>query len=125
MGRKKLAPATTAPVEAPATATPQKEMSASAIVREILDSGIVKPAEIETIAKEKYHVAISKPSINQAKMQWKKKGGTAGKVNKAPRAKAITEQRGGNGLTELDVAKFALKMGGVDAAVRALQNLVK
>lgn len=118
---------------------PAAPRSNSAVVREILNSGVEKPSEIARIALEKYELNISAGLINAAKMAWKKKSGAAAapKLNKTPKKKgrkpkvvvpadSVQEQRVGNGRpTELDVAKFALKMGGVDAAIAALKDLVK
>ena len=60
-----------------ANEVPAAMRSNSEVIREILESGILKPAEIETVAKEKYNLSIKKPSINQVKMQWKRaKGGS-------------------------------------------------
>jgi hypothetical protein len=124
---------------------PEGMKSNSAVVREILDAGVTKPAEIESLAKQKYRLVISKPLINQVKMAWKKKQGAGaadgagvGKVRMKRRGRGRGRAKGGsivgNGivasgskgsLSDLDVAKFALKMGGVDKAVAALQNLIK
>lgn len=139
MAKKKSAKTSADPVGEPAA-----PRSNSAIVREILNSGVTKPAEIIQIALEKYEMNISPGLVNQVKMAIKKKQGSAvTKLNKAPRkvAKVVrygTEVRGGKKAqtpdahsvgnprpTELDVAKFALKMGGVDAAIAALRDLVK
>jgi hypothetical protein len=126
---------------------PTAPRSNSAVVREILDSGVTKPAEIVRIALEKYQLKISPGLINAAKMAWRKKqGGAALKRSRAPRKAPTVTPLGGempngrpeskgadNGWSvgsssrpsELEVAKFALKMGGIDAAIAALQDLVK
>ena len=87
----------------------------SQVVRDILDSGVLKPSEIVQVAKDKYQTTVSKPLINQVKMAWKKKSGAAPKIAKRMKqvrkagGGAVTvksEQRGGNG-----------KLSAVDATV--------
>lgn len=104
----------------------------SEIVRELLAEGITKPADIVQAALAKHGVTVNKGLVNSVKTVWNKKQGAskAPKLNKAPK-KAATPAVATSGSTnhgrptELDVAKFALKMGGVDAAIEALRNLVK
>lgn len=119
------------------------QKSNSAVIREILDSGILKPADIETLAKEKYKLSIPKTSINQIKMAWKKAQGgastgggaritnrqglVAGDTSIPAHAGAIVAagQEGPFSVTDLELAKLALKCGGVDQLIAKIQNLMK
>ena len=115
---------------------PASLKSNSEVVRELLAEGITKPADIVQAALDKHGVTVNKGLVNAVKSVWNKKqgGSKVTKLNKAPKKKAAAPaiaKSGGSGSvshgrpTELDVAKFALKMGGVDAAIEALKNLVK
>ena len=112
---------------------PASLKSNSEIVRGLLAEGITKPADIVQAALDKHGVTVNKGLVNAVKSVWSKKqgGSKATKLNKAPKKKAATPAAAKSGSanhgrpTELDVAKFALKMGGVDAAIEALKNLVK
>lgn len=134
LGRAKAAKARRMKKKAATTEAEAKpEKSNSEIVREILASGTTKPADIVWMALEKYDLNISKGLINQVKMQLKKKQVTPAakkrnSVTKVGNSTPVADGPGigGKGLpTELDVAKFALKMGGIDKAIQALQDLVK
>lgn len=111
---------------------PASLKSNSEIVREILAEGITKPADIVQAAHDKHGVTVNKGLVNAVKSVWNKKqgGSKATKLNKAPKKKAATpvvatrDSSNHGRPTELDIAKFALKMGGVDAAIEALKNLV-
>lgn len=119
--------------KAASAAVPASLKSNSEIVRELLAGGITKPADIVQAALDKHGVTVNKGLVNAVKSVWSKKqgGSKATKLNKAPKKKAATPAVATSGSsthsrpTELDVAKFALKMGGVDAAIEALKNLVK
>ena len=112
---------------------PASLKSNSEIVREILAEGITKPALIVQAALDKHGVTVNKGLVNSVKSVWSKTqgGSKVTKLNKAPKKKAATSvsatsvSSNHGRPTELDVAKFALKMGGVDAAIEALKNLVK
>lgn len=110
------------------------------IVVEVLESGIEKPSQIVELIQQKYGRDIPKPNVNQIKVQWKKrKAGVPVRANKRVKllktetatasaaSKAIesmkTDKSGS--VSELEIAKFALRLGGVDNAIVALQNLIK
>lgn len=112
---------------------PKAPKSNSAVVREILASGVTKPSEVVRLALEKYELNISLPLVNQVKMKWKKDQGAGPKISmkRGPKKAIPTSSKpdahtvGNPRPTELDVAKFALKMGGVDSAIAALKDLIK
>ena len=112
---------------------PASTRTNSEVIREILAEGITKPADIVQAALDKHGVTVNKGLISAVKSVWSKKqgGSKVAKLNKSPKKKAATPAVATSGSanhgrpTELDVAKFALKMGGVDAAIEALKNLVK
>lgn len=111
---------------------PASTRTNSEVIREILAEGITKPADIVQAALDKHGVTVNKGLVNAVKSVWSKKhgGSKVTKLNKAPKKMSTHAGAAGGSSahgrpTELDVAKFALKMGGVDAAIEALKNLVK
>lgn len=105
------------------------QLNKSQVIKAILDSGIEKPAEILTVAKEQYGQDIAKPFINTVKSGWKKaKGGSVNngkKVSrKLPKSATKTPVSGGhseNGgkvskLTAIDVAIELVEAFGADKA---------
>lgn len=118
--------------KAASAAIPASSKTNSEIVREILAEGITKPADIVQAALDQHGLTINKGLVNAVKSVWNKKqgGSKVRKLNKAPkkraaRVAATSGSASHDRPTDLDVAKFALKMGGVDAAILALRNLVK
>lgn len=121
------------------TGLPAGLKSNSEVIREILGKGVLMPAEIQAAAREEYKLSVGKPLINQVKMAWKKANkGSSVVLKKKGRGPGRKKAAGGNevgnqvvgdvrgnGLTELEAAKFALKMGGIEQAVAVLQNLMK
>lgn len=113
---------------APATA-PEDGRSNSELVREILDSGILKPAEIARVALERYQKVVSKPLINQVKMGWKKKqqaGGAAKFVSKIrrPQAEAAPEPRAAKDISPVDATVMLCEAFGTDKARRIIDSLM-
>lgn len=105
----------------------QKDM-----VTELLESGILSPTEIVSAAKEKFGAEIPKANVNQIKVQWKKAKNATGRKVQIKRSPAVakpsedgSQVTAATGPSELEVAKFALRLGGVEKAIRALQNLMK
>lgn len=116
---------------------PEGVSSGSQLIRDQLAKGINKPADIVAAIKAETGVEVSSALVNNVKMTLKKKAGKGPKrLKRGPKARlqrAAGSQELGNNRSvegrnampsELDVAKFALKMGGVSQAIKALENLV-
>lgn len=119
---------------------PSGMMSKSEVIRNIIQNGTFKPSEIIAKAKEQ-GVEVTGGLVAAVKGTLKKSGhlGALVRVSKGQRkAKRIFKKGAksaapkddtastfvGNGrVTELELAKLALKMGGIDATIAALQKL--
>jgi len=116
----------------------QREM-----VEEFLNSGVEKPSEIVEAVKGKFGVAIKPANVNQIKVAWKKRKNSPISLRKTrKKSKAVTaagnsaagdttvaatvaaKPAAGGKISELEVAKFALKLGGVNEAISALKKLL-
>jgi hypothetical protein len=113
------------------------------MAEEILNEGILSPSAIVQEMKTRFGVDASKSNVNQIKVNWKKAKGSSApaamrrrgpaKAKTAVAAKsglitdngAVASDTRNNGkITELEIAKFALKLGGVGPAIEALKKLL-
>lgn len=116
----------------------QREM-----VEEFLNSGVEKPSEIVEAVKGKFGVAIKPANVNQIKVAWKKRKNSPISLRKTRKKSTAVTAAGnstagdttvaatpaakpavGGKISELEVAKFALKLGGVNEAISALKKLL-
>lgn len=110
----------------------------TAIIREILDSGVTSPKEVVVIVKEKHGLDIKPQYVSIVKSSGKKKGRKVGMKRKASgSSNGIAKVRFGgdgngsghgdgvnNGLVAENAAlKLALAAGGVENAIRVLESL--
>ena len=107
--------------------------SGSQLIRDQIAKGVTKPSEIIAAVQAEHGIGVSNALVNSVKTTAKKK---AGKIDKAPKPakkaaakKPAVEVLGvtkiGNGkVSELELAKLALRMGGVQNAIDALTKLL-
>ena len=124
------------------SALPPGMNSHSDVIREILETGVEKPLEIEKIAADKYKVTTNRGLINQVKSAWKrKKDGTAGiglvgngkkrgrkaSLGSATKtANSTPDDTVRNGRpTEVELLRLALRAGGVDQLIEQINGLLK
>jgi hypothetical protein len=115
---------------------PEGVSSGSQLIRDQISKGNDKPSAIVAAIKAETGVNVSPALVNNVKMTMMRKAAKGLRRGPKPRLQSaqagqqdVANNRSGEGRnlkpSELDVAKFALKMGGVEQAVKALQNLVK